>query len=126
MSKKKTPSNQIIRPPDFAGGWITADEKARWDAHAELWISREMRTSPIDPAAITPAIRGLYEVAGLKPPRAVIVPSPLVMALAGGFASAIWHTRKHNAATRAATRDHTYDATRPTAAATNAAAPPTH
>ena len=95
MSKKKTPSNQIIRRPDFAGGGITADEKARLDAHAELWISRAMRTSPIDPAAITPAIRGLYEVAGLKPPRVVIVPSPLVMALAGGFASAIWHTRKH-------------------------------
>jgi Zn-dependent protease with chaperone function len=70
-----------------------------------------MRTDPIDPAKIVPAIEGLYAAAKLKKPRVVIVPSPLVMAFAYGASAWIWHCRKNGKdaathdATRAATRD---------------------
>ena len=40
---------EIIRRKDFAGGGITAAEKAQMDAHAELWIKRVMRTDRIEP-----------------------------------------------------------------------------
>jgi hypothetical protein len=42
------------------------------------------------------AVHELYDVAGLQPPKAVvIVPSPLVMALAGGRAAWWWYQRNH-------------------------------
>jgi len=128
---------KIIRRPDFAGGGLTAAERAAMAEHAQLWIARAMRTDPIKPDLIVPAIEGLYAAAGLPRPRVVIVPSPRVMAFAGGFAAAIWHLRKHGRfaayaydatrvatdnATRVATRDATYAATRDaTSAATEAA-----
>ncbi|WP_245440201.1 DUF6745 domain-containing protein [Mesorhizobium sp. Z1-4] len=106
---------QIIRRKDFAGGGITPEERLRMDEHAKLWISRAFRTDPIEPDKIIPAIEGLYAVAGLKKPRVVIVPSPLVMAFAFGASTAIWHRKKNGAtdgATRGATRAATYGATR--------------
>ena len=84
---------KIVRTPTKATGGITAEEKARLDEHAKLWIARAMRTEPIEPDKIVPAIEGLYTAAGLKRPRVVIVPSPLVMAFAYGAAAAIWHKR---------------------------------
>jgi len=63
--------------------------------HSEEWVRIAMRTEPIDPKKIVPAVRSLYEKAGLKQPRVVIVSSPRVMAFAGGFAAAIWHLRKN-------------------------------
>ena len=102
--------SEIIRRPDFVGGGITAEEKTRLDAHAQLWIKRALRTSPIEPEKITHAIKMLYSASGLKEPRVVIVPSPRVMALSGGHAAAIWHLRQDDA-TRVATDDATYDAT---------------
>jgi hypothetical protein len=116
MSQTKT--KEIVRTPTFAGGGITPEEKAKMDAHAQLWIRRAMRTEPIEPEKIIPAIEGLYEVAGLKKPRVIIVPSPLVMAVAGGFAAAIWYSRKNPkglfatySATDSATDSATYSAT---------------
>jgi hypothetical protein len=131
--------SKIIRTPTKAHGGITPDEKRRMDEHAKLWIARAMRTDPIEPDKIVPAIKGLYAAAGLKAPRVVIVPSPLVMAFAYGAAAAIWHaqapgTMKQgaraakatdaatDAATRAATDAATYAATdAATYAATDAA-----
>ena len=84
---------KIIRTTTRAAGGITAEEKRRMDEHAALWIRRAMRTEPIDPHEIVPAIKGLYAAAGLQAPRVVIVPSPLVMAFAYGAASAIWYMR---------------------------------
>ena len=47
------------------------------------WMGIAMRTDPIRPDKIVPAIKeGLYKVAELKEPRVVIVPSPLAMAFA--------------------------------------------
>ena len=89
-----TTSTKIVRRKDRAEGGITQDEKRRLDEHAQLWIKRIMRTEPIEPDKIIPAVKGLYAAAGLKEPRVIIVPSPLVMAVAGGFAAAIWHSRK--------------------------------
>ncbi|WP_375413063.1 DUF6745 domain-containing protein [uncultured Bradyrhizobium sp.] len=105
---------KIIRTKTKAHGGITAREKSLMDEHAQLWISRAMRTDPIEPEKIIPEIEGLYAVAGLKKPRVVIVPSPLVMAFAYGASAAIWYARKHpNArnATRIATRNATDNAT---------------
>ena len=117
---------KIVRTKSKALGGITEHEKALMDEHAKLWIARAMRTDPIEPDKIIPAIEGLYAAAGLKKPRVVIVPSPLVMAFAYGASAAIWYARKnatriatYNAtdiatdiATYNATRNATYNATR--------------
>jgi hypothetical protein len=104
---------KIVRTPTNLAGGITPEEKVRLDAHAQLWIKRAMRTDPIDPDKIIPAIEALYAAANLKKPRVVIVPSPLVMAFAYGAAAAIWHRRKNGEqATWQATRQATDRATR--------------
>jgi len=120
---------KIVRTPTRVAGGLTDAERVRLAEHTRIWIERAFRTDPID-AAITPAIEGLYATAGLKRPRVVIVPSPVVMAFAYGAAAAIWEQRATDAATydatddatdaatRAATYDATYDAT---SAATDAA-----
>jgi len=110
---------KIIRTKSKALGGITPEEKARMDEHAKLWIARAMRTDPIEPEKIIPAIEGLYRAAGLKKPRVVIAPSPLVMAFAYGASAAIWYGRKAgkskasatDSATRIATASATYSAT---------------
>ena len=80
---------KIIRTKTKAHGGITPQEKIAMDAHAELWIKRALRTDPIEPDKIIPTIEGLYAAAGLKKPRVVIAPSPLVMAFAYGASAAI-------------------------------------
>lgn len=119
---------KIVRTKSKAHGGITEAEKKLMDEHAQLWIKRAMRTDPVEPHKIVPAIEGMYAAANLKKPRVVIVPSPLVMAFAYGSSAAIWYARKHpkKAATYAATYDATYVATyvatdAATAAATDAA-----
>ena len=84
-----------------------------------------------DREAMRVAIRGLYAAADLAPPpdhRIVFVSSPFVARFAGGFAAAVWHSRKTGRWPngRAATRDATDAATNAaildaTNAATNAA-----
>ena len=71
---KNTDTPGIVRRPDRAEGGITAAEKIRLDAHAELWIRRALRTEPINRAAITEAVIGLYAAAKLPAPRIIIVP----------------------------------------------------
>ena len=106
---------KIVRTPTQATGGITADEAKAMKAHADLWISRAMRTTPVDVDEITSAVHDLYAAAGLKQPRVVVVPSPLVMAFAYGASAAIWWNRKTANATRNATdnatRNATYNAT---------------
>ena len=98
---------KIVRTPTKATGGITEAERAAMAEHSKLWIARAMRTTPVDVAEITEAIEGLYRVSGLKRPRVVVVPSPLVMAFGYGAGAAIWSKRKSNA-----TRNATYNATR--------------
>ena len=102
---------KIVRTPTQATGGITADEAKAMKAHADLWISRAMRTTPVDVDEITSAVHDLYAAAGLKQPRVVVVPSPLVMAFAYGASAAIWWNRKTAIATDNATRNATYNAT---------------
>ena len=85
--------NKIIRTKTRAAGGITAEEELKMTAVAKEWAAVAMRTTPIDPAKIIPAIEKLYAAAQLKKPRIVIVPSPLVMAFAYGASAAIWHGR---------------------------------
>ncbi|MCC8945964.1 hypothetical protein H8A97_12865, partial [Bradyrhizobium sp. Arg62] len=106
---------KIIRTKTKAHGGITDRELKLMEEHSRLWISRAMRTDQIEPDKIVPAIEGIYAAAGLKKPRVVIVPSPLVMAFAYGASAAIWYARKHPKdgarATYAATDAATYAAT---------------
>jgi hypothetical protein len=60
-------------------------------AHSALWIERAFRTEPADPAIIEEAIKGIYVAANLAEPRVIVVPSPFVMAMAGGIASFWWY-----------------------------------
>ena len=107
MAKQK-----IIRTRTEAKGGITEAEKALLDQHAAKWIDRIMRTEPIEPDKIIPAIEGMYAASGLKKPKVIIVPSPLVMAVAGGFSRALLASRGSDSATYAATTAATDDATR--------------
>ena len=66
--------SKIVRTKTRAKGGITPGEKARMDLIAQKWIGIAMRTDPIDPDKITPAIHALYATAGLKKPR-VLVPN---------------------------------------------------
>src|SRR3990167_4897518 len=102
-------SIKIIRKPNRAEGGITPEEKQRMDAITKKWTDIAFRTDKIDKVKITDAIHRLYEAAGLKKPRVVVVPSPFVGRLASGIASAIWYRRKNE--TRYAATDATYDAT---------------
>lgn len=83
----------IVRRPDRATGGIAATDNAAMEEHVQLWAQRAFRTAPIEPDNIVPALEGIYAAAGLKKPRVVIVPSPLVMAFAYGAAAAIWYQR---------------------------------
>jgi hypothetical protein len=85
---------KIIRTPTRAEGGITPDEKAAMGEISKKWTAIAFRTDPIDVAKITTSIESLYEVAGLKKPRVVVVSSPMVMAFAYGASAAIWHNRK--------------------------------
>ena len=120
-------TDKIIRTKSRASGGITDAERAALKAHSEMWIARAMRTRPVDVAEITSAVEDLYASAGLKKPRVVVCPSPLVMAFAYGAGAAILHAKKAtyaatDAATDAATRAATCAATRAaTYAATYAA-----
>src|ERR1700748_1834334 len=121
LADHRTPEGmkmKIIRTKSKAHGGITAREKQLMDEHSALWISRAMRTDPIEPGKIVTPIEGIYSAAGLKNPRVVIVPSPLVMAFSYGASAAIWYARKNpgkrnatNSATDSATRIATDSAT---------------
>ncbi|MFG1198378.1 DUF6745 domain-containing protein [Xanthobacter aminoxidans] len=119
---------EIVRTLTRAEGGVTPEELDKMQEHVALWTARAFRTDPIVPDRIIPAIEGLYSAAGLKKPRVVIVPSPLVMAFAHGAAAAILYRKGPSlagddpAATRAATHAATVAATRAaTVAATDAA-----
>ena len=102
---------KIVRTPTKATGGITDAERDEMKKHADLWISRAMRTTPVDVDEITSAVHDLYAAAGLTQPRVVVVPSPLVMAFAYGASAAIWWNRKTDNATRNATDNATDNAT---------------
>jgi hypothetical protein len=61
--------------------------------HFRQWGGWARSTEPVDDARLEAAVHALYAAAGLKPPRIVIVPSPLAMMLAHGLASALVWTR---------------------------------
>ena len=116
---------KIVRTPTEAKGGITEAEKSAMDVIAQKWIGIAMGTGRADLAAVERSITALYAAADLKKPRIVLVPSPYVMALAGGAASWIWHLRKQGknpavlaAATNSAVNDRTRAAETATYAAT--------
>src|SRR3990167_5862965 len=108
----KQPMTKIIRTKTRAEGGITPEEKIKLDEHAKKWIDIIMRTEPINPEKIIPAIKKLYEVSGLKEPRVIIVPSPFIGRLASGLAASILYLRKNGIpATFGATDAATFGAT---------------
>ena len=105
-------ASKIIRRKDRAEGGITDAERAAMAEHTKTWIANAMRTDRADPQEVREAIVGLYAAAGLPEPRVVLVPSPRIMAFAGGFASAIWWLRENQAPdSNAATSGTTFSAT---------------
>jgi len=100
---------KIVRTPTKATGGVTPDELEKMKVHTDMWIKRIMRTEPADYEKLKAAIEGLYEVSGLKKPRVILVPSPLVMAFAYGASVAI--LKKYSNATRNATDVATRNAT---------------
>ena len=118
---------------------LTPEHRAQLCAWRDRWIANAMSTTAMtddDRTACVAAVHGLYAAAKLPPPKAVVfVPSPFVLAFAGGFAAAIWHNRRAatratrdaiwattEAATEAATRAATEAATRAATRATTEAA----
>ena len=109
------------------------EHEAQLGAWAQRWIANAMSTTAMteeDREICRRAVVGLYAAASLPPPKHIVfVPSPFVLAFAGGFAAARWHMAKtgFNPATRAATAaatratDAVTRATRATVVATRAA-----
>ena len=92
---------------------LTPEHRAELAPWAQRWIANAMSTAPMteaDREVCRRAVAGIYAAAKLPPPKHIVfVPSPFVLAFAGGFSSAIWWLSRNK---RAATRDATEDATR--------------
>ena len=84
----------IIRRPDLAGGGVTESERERLALHAREWTQNAFRTGRTDRAALAAAIRDLYRVSCLPEPCVVVVPSPIVVVLAGGIAAVWWYAQR--------------------------------
>ena len=94
---------------------LKPEHEARFAEWRDKWIANAMSTEPMtenDREICRAAVIGMYSAAKLPAPKHIVfVPSPFVLAFAGGFSAAIWHGSKGVAATRAATEDATWDAT---------------
>jgi hypothetical protein len=80
-------TSEFIREKTHASGSLTAAERNEIVDLKRLWATRNVRTEPIDPATIVPAIVGIYAAAGIKKPHIAIAASPLALAFAYGAAS---------------------------------------
>ena len=94
----KPMAEQFIRTPTRAAGAVTEEEKAKMALVAQKWIAIALRTEPIEPEKITPAIKRLYAAADLAEPLVVIASSPLAMALTGVLATTILSLRETSGA----------------------------
>ena len=96
---------------------LTKEHKDQLKSWADKWIANTMSTKPMDDfdkKKMIEAVHGMYDSAKLNRPKHIVfVPSPMVLRLAGGFASWIWYlkNKKNKEATRDATADATYNAT---------------
>jgi len=113
---------KIIRTPTSAKGGITPAEKIQLDAHTKKWIANAMRTDSVVPSRVYASVKALYKASGLKEPRVIVVPSPIVMAFAGVISACTLEFRSKGFIATHATHAATYDATdAATDAATRAA-----
>jgi hypothetical protein len=85
---------------------LLPEHEARFPEWRDKWIANAMSTKAMteeDRELCRVAVLGMYAAAKLSPPKHIVfVPSPFVLAFAGGFSAAIWFRFK-NAATYAAT-----------------------
>ena len=91
-------AEEFVRTPTRAAGGVTEEEKIKMAIVAQKWIAIALRTEPIEPDKIVPAIQRLYAAADLAEPKVVIATSPLAMALAGVLATTILALREANGA----------------------------
>ncbi len=68
----------------------SSHSRDRMDSHLVAWTTRRESGEPISHAQIASNIDAVYAAAGLTRPHVVVVPSPLVMAIAGVIAEYIW------------------------------------
>lgn len=97
-SRMAKDEEEFIRTPTRAKGAVTEEEKAKMALVAQKWIAIALRTEPIEPEKIAPAIRRLYRAADLEEPLVVTASSPLAMALAGMLATTMLSLRETNGA----------------------------
>jgi hypothetical protein len=94
---------------------LTAEQTARFPEWVAKYTGLQLTTEPCDRPRAEAAIRGLYRAAHLEEPLVIVwVPSPLVMAFAGCFASVLWRLAEsgcHWNATENATENATQDET---------------
>lgn len=102
---------KIIRTPTSAKGGITPAEKIQLDAHTKKWIANAMRTDSVVPSRVYASVKALYKASGLKEPRVIVVPSPIVMAFAGVISACTLEFRSKGFIATHATHAATYDAT---------------
>lgn len=110
---------ETTNPPHAKKYALTSEHRAQFGRWRDRWIANAMSTAAMteeDREACRVAVVGLYEAAGLAPPKHIVfVPSPFVLAFAGGFAAAIWHGAQngHPGGWKAGetTRQATYEAT---------------
>ena len=95
---------------------LTPEHRAQLKPWADRWIANAMSTKAMteqDRDVCRDAVVRLYAAAGKPPPEHIVfVPSPFVLAFAGGFAAAIWHKEATEQAARQATRQATEQAAR--------------
>ena len=91
-------AEEFVRTPTRAAGGVTEEEKVKMAVVAQKWIAIALRTEPIEPDKIVPAIKRLYAAADLADPLVVMSTSPLAMALAGVLATTIYSLRETNGA----------------------------
>src|SRR5690606_33863582 len=87
---------------------LTPEHRARLPEWRDRWIRTIMSTDAMteeDRERCRVAVRGLYEAPNLPPPKHIVfVPSPFVLAFAGGFSAAIWHLSRTGRVPADATR----------------------
>jgi hypothetical protein len=74
---------------------LKPEHEARFAEWRDKWIANAMSTEPMtenDREICRAAVIGMYSAAKLPAPKHIVfVPSPFVLAFAGGFSAAIWH-----------------------------------
>ena len=91
-------NEEFLRTPTQARGRVTDEEREKIAKILKKWLAIGLRTDPVVPELIIPAIKGLYRVANLEEPHVEIVSSPIVAVIAGTLGVGVLYIRKNDTA----------------------------